>query len=117
MAEEKRGRTPFPPNSVIIRWKRCASPFFYASRRLRKGWRSGELLILGLALAVAVAAVSAVALFTERMRDAIANQTGETLGADLMYTSRDPIPQPVWDAVAASGARHLGAVQFPSVVV
>ncbi|MGQ0587704.1 MAG: ABC transporter permease [Gammaproteobacteria bacterium] len=89
----------------------------YALRRLRKGWRSGELMILGLALAVAVAAVSAVALFTERMRDAIANQTGETLGADLMYTSRDPIPQAVWDAVAATGAQHLGAVQFPSVVV
>ncbi|MGH8442370.1 MAG: ABC transporter permease [Nevskiaceae bacterium] len=89
----------------------------YALRRLRKGWRSGELLILGLALMVAVAAVSAVALFTERMRDAIAGQTGETLGADLLYSSRDPIPAPVWDAVAASGARHLGVVQFPSVVV
>ncbi len=89
----------------------------YALRRLRKGWRSGELLILALALAVAVAAVSAVSLFTDRMRNAIASQTGETLGADLMFTSRDPLPQALWDSVAASDASHVAVVQFPSVVV
>ena len=89
----------------------------YALRRLRKGWRSGELLILSLALAVAVAAVSAVSLFTERMREGIASQTGETLGADLMFTSRDPVPDAVVAAVTASGAAQLPVVQFPSVVV
>jgi len=88
----------------------------YALRRLRKGWRSGELLILAIALAVAVAAVSAVSLFTDRMRNAIASQTGETLGADLMYSSRDPLPDAVVAAVAASGAGHGAVVQFPSVV-
>jgi putative ABC transport system permease protein len=89
----------------------------YAVRRLRQGWRSGELLILTLALTVAVAAVSAVSLFTDRMRNAIASQTGDTLGADLLYSSRDPIPQAVAATVAASGAAHLTVVQFPSVVV
>ncbi len=95
---------------------RAPAALAYALRRLRKGWRSGELLILALALAVAVAAVSAVSLFTERMREAIARQTGDTLGADLMFTSRDPIRDPITDAVRASGARHLAVVQFPSVV-
>ena len=94
-----------------------ASAFAYALRRLRKGWRSGELLILTLALTVAVAAVSAVGLFTERMRAAIASQTGETLGADLMFTSRDPIPESVSRAVAAGGAAHTSVVQFPSVAL
>jgi putative ABC transport system permease protein len=89
----------------------------YAFRRLRKGWRSGELLILALALAVAVAAVSAVSLFTERMRGAIAAQTGDTVGADLMFSSRDPLPAGVVDAVRDTGAAHLRVVTFPSVVV
>ena len=98
-------------------WVRAFAGTTYALRRLRKGWRSGELLILTLALTVAVAAVSAVSLFTERMRNAIASQTGETLGADLMFSSRDPIPQSVATAVANSGAAHVAVVQFPSVVI
>lgn len=94
-----------------------ASALAYALRRLRRGWRSGELLILSLAVAVAVAAVSAVSLFTERMRQAIANQTGETLGADLMFSSRDPLPEDIVAAVAQSGASHTSVVQFPSVAL
>lgn len=89
----------------------------YALRRLRKGWRSGELLILALALVIAVAAVSAVSLFTERLRAGIAGQTGETLGADLMFTSRDPLPPDLGQAIAASGAALQPVTTFPSVVV
>ena len=89
----------------------------YAVRRLRKGWRSGELLILALALVIAVAAVSAVSLFTERLRAGIAGQTGETLGADLMFSSRDPLPAEVAEAAAASGAAQQPVTTFPSVVV
>jgi putative ABC transport system permease protein len=89
----------------------------YAVRRLRRGWRSGELLILALAMVVAVGAMSAVSLFFSSMREAIANQTGDTLGADLVFRSRNPIPAQVLDALDASGARRLPAVIFVSVVV
>lgn len=92
------------------------SALAYAVRRLRKGWNSGELLILSLALAVAVAAVAAVGLFTERMRLAIASQTGETLGADLMFSSRAPLPPEFARAAADSGAATSPLVLFPSVV-
>ena len=40
----------------------------YGVRRLRRGWKSGELLILALALVVAVGAMSAVSLFFSSMR-------------------------------------------------
>ncbi|HUR41828.1 MAG TPA: FtsX-like permease family protein [Verrucomicrobiae bacterium] len=95
----------------------AAAPTGYALRRLRKGWRSGELMILTLALAVAVAAVAAVSLFTGRLNEAIALQTGETLGADLMLTSRDPLPKEVTKAAQATGATLAPVVQFPSVVL
>ena len=91
--------------------------FAYAFRGLRKGWRSGELLILSLALAVAVAAVSAVSLFTDRLRLGIERQSGDTLGADLMFSSRDPLPAALAAAIAGSNARHTDVVQFPSVAV
>lgn len=89
----------------------------FALRRLRRGWKSGELLILTLALAVAVAALSAVGLFTDRVRSAIDNQTGDTLGADLLFSSRNPLPDSLLEKVTASGARSSGFTQFPSVVL
>ncbi len=91
--------------------------FAYATRRLRKGWRSGELLILALALVVAVAAMSAVSLFFSSMREAIAQQTGDTLGADHVFRSRNPIPDEVLAALDESGAQRLPAVVFASVIV
>jgi putative ABC transport system permease protein len=92
-------------------------PGAYALRRLRRGWRSGELLILALAMVVAVGAMSAVSLFFSSMGEAIARQTGETLGADLVLTSRNPIPADTLAAVDATGARRLPAVVFASVIL
>jgi putative ABC transport system permease protein len=94
-----------------------ASAFAYARRRLRRGWSSGELLILALALVVAVGAMSAVSLFYSSMREAVARQTGDTLGADHVFRSRNPIPDDVLAAIDASGVQRLPAVVFASVVV
>jgi len=88
----------------------------YAVRRLRKGWRSGDLLILSLAVAVAVAAASAVSLFTERVRAAISAQAGDALGADLVAQSRNALPAEFVAQARATGARAAAVVNLPSVV-
>ncbi|WP_028007479.1 ABC transporter permease [Solimonas flava] len=93
-----------------------AGAFAFALRRLRRGWRSGELLIVLLALAIAVAATGSVRLFTERVRQAIAEQSGDTLGADLVYRSRDALPATLRERAAALGLRTLDVTQFSSVV-
>lgn len=93
-----------------------ASALAYAGRRLRRGWRSGELFILTLALAVAVAAVGAVNLFTERVRLGLAQQTGEALGGDLLYSSRKPIPEDLTASARALGLGSTNLVNFTSVV-
>ncbi|MFA5941848.1 MAG: FtsX-like permease family protein [Sinimarinibacterium sp.] len=88
----------------------------FAARRLRRGWRSGELLILTLALTVAVAAVGAVNLFTERVRAALSAQTGESLGGDLLYSGRKPLPDTLRDAAGELGLYTTRVVSFTSVV-
>lgn len=93
------------------------SPLILALRRLRRGWRSGELLILSLSLMIAVAAASAVGSFTERVREAIARQSGETMGADVVITSRDPLPPPLRASIAQIGLRTADKVEFPSVAL
>jgi putative ABC transport system permease protein len=91
-----------------------ASALAYATRRLRRGWRSGELVVLALALAVAVSAVSAVNLFTERVRAALEAQTGEALGGDLLFRSRKPLPDTI--RVPSPEVRSVDTTSFATVV-
>lgn len=89
----------------------------YALRRLRRGWRSGELLILMLALMVSVAAATAVGQFSDRLRSSIARQSGDVLAADAVIRSRDPLPA-VWpERATAQGLRLAHSVEFPTIAV
>lgn len=89
----------------------------YGLRRLRRAWSSGELRILALAIVIAVAASSAVGLFSGRVRAALEDQTGEAFGADAAIRSRDPLPAALMDRVATLELRTAEVVQFPSVAL
>lgn len=89
----------------------------YALRRLRSAAGAGELRILALAIVVAVAAASAVGLFSGRMRGALEAQSGETLGADLLVTGRDPIPAHIGAAADAARLRRVSYTAFPSLLI
>ncbi|HKY90217.1 MAG TPA: hypothetical protein VJM11_04220, partial [Nevskiaceae bacterium] len=87
----------------------------FALSGLRRGWKSPELLILAIAIAVAVAASSAVTLFSDRVARAIANQSGETFGADASFLSRTPLSEELVGALERIGVRRTALVQFPSM--
>ncbi len=89
----------------------------FSSRRLRRGWRSGELLILTLALVVSVASASAVGLFSDRVRRAVTQQSGDAIGADALISSRDALPQTLVDELRATGLRTARITEFASVVL
>ena len=57
--------------------------FLQALRMTRRDWRAGELRFLLIALVVAVAALSSVGFFVDRMRSALARDAHQLLGADL----------------------------------
>ena len=83
---------------------------------LRRWLRTPELLILAAAVAVAVAASSAVSLFSDRVSRALEDQSGEAFGADAALQSRDPLPAELEAALQAEGdLRRARLVQFPSV--
>jgi putative ABC transport system permease protein len=63
-----------------------------ALRALLRDWRSGELTLLSLALLVAVASVSALNNFTSLVEQQLNQQAGQLLGADVVVTSKAPIP-------------------------
>lgn len=83
---------------------------------LRRWLRTPELLILAAAVVVAVAASSAVTLFSDRISRALEDQSGEAFGADAALRSREPLPAELDARLAGDLAlRRARLVQFPSV--
>lgn len=85
-------------------------------RMLRRDWRAGELRILAAALVVAVASVTAVGFFTDRIRLALERQATELLGGDLVVSSDHPLPDLSVDGPSPT-LRRARAVEFPSMVI
>lgn len=87
----------------------------HALRMTRRDWRAGELRFLLAALAVAVAALSAVGFFVERMNAALERDATELLGADLLVRSDYPVRE-AWRAEAAArGLAIADTISFPSM--
>lgn len=70
-----------------------------ALRLLRRDWRSGELRVLMLAVVIAVASVSSVGFFTDRIAQALAQQANALLGGDAVIAADHP-PRAEWLAAA-----------------
>ena len=84
---------------------------------LWREWRSGELRLVTLALILAVAAVTSVGFFTDRVKQALAQQGNELLAADLVVESKDPLPESFTQQTLQRGLRQALTLTFPSVVM
>lgn len=56
-------------------------------RMLWRDWRGGELNILAVGLIIAVASITAVGFFTDRIEQGLQTQSAELIAADLVITS------------------------------
>lgn len=89
--------------------------FLHALRMTRRDWRAGELRFLLAALAIAVAALSAVGFFVDRMNRALTQDAAQLLGADLVVRADYPV-RPEWRAHAGElGLTLADTVSFPSM--
>ena len=88
----------------------------FALRSFGRELRSGEVLVLLAAVALAVAALTAVGFLTDRIGKAVARQANEVLAADLRLRSQEPIPD-TWKSLAEqNGLQTAETMIFPSVV-
>lgn len=88
----------------------------FALFALARDWKSGEIAVLVAALLVAVAALTGVGFFTDRISQAVIRQAAEVLAADLRLQGSRP---PSEDYVTEARARGLATARtasFPSVV-
>jgi putative ABC transport system permease protein len=82
---------------------------------LARDWRAGELRILGLALVVAVTAVTSVAFFADRVRQGLVRDAHQLLGADVLLVADKPWPGEVRDEIARRGLAVAEATWFISM--
>ena len=81
-----------------------------------RGWRGGEFSLLWIALVLAVASVSGVAGFAERLEGAMQDRNRDFLAADQVLRSSRPIDAVQLDAAMSEGLDVARIVSFRSMV-
>src|SRR3954471_22849965 len=92
------------------------APLALPARMLRRNWSAGELRVLLLALFIAVASVTTVGFFADRVQSALDHQANELLGGDLVMIADHPIPPSALEAARAQRLTIAQTETFPSMV-
>jgi putative ABC transport system permease protein len=88
----------------------------FALRSFGRELRSGEVLVLLAAVALAVGALTAVGFLTDRIGKAVARQANEVLAADLRLRSQERVPADWRDLAHDYDLETAETMSFPSVV-
>lgn len=86
-----------------------------ALRMTARDWRAGELRFLLVALIVAVAALTSVGFFIDRMRAGMDRDAHQLLGADLLVNTDNPVRREWRDEALRRGLLLADTVTFPSM--
>lgn len=93
------------------------TPWRLAIRNFLRGLRAGSLTVLLLALTVAVAAVTSVGFFIDRVRVSVEREAAGVLAADLRIRSNDPLNPEYLAEAGRLGLATAEVVSFPTVIL
>lgn len=99
-----RAMTPIPPSLWTL-----------ARRQLGRDFRAGELRLLMVAVMLAVAALTAVGFFADRLNRGLARDARALLGGDAIVVSDQPPPAPLLERARSQGLRSVRTLSFPSM--
>jgi putative ABC transport system permease protein len=88
-----------------------------ALRLLGRDFRAGELRLMALSLVLAVASVTTVAFFADRVRQALTQEASQLLGADVVVVSDRPIEALLSEEASRLGLSRTATTRFPSMIV
>ncbi len=86
-------------------------------RMLVRDWRAGELRVLAMALVVAVASITSVSFFADRVGRALVRDAHQLLGADLVLVSDHPWQAGIAEEIARHGLESARATTFISMAI
>ncbi len=90
--------------------------FTLAQRMLRRNWRAGESRVLLVALFIAVASVTTVGFFADRVESALNQQANELIAADAVVIADKPVRQIFRDEATRLHFTTAETITFPSMV-
>ncbi len=86
-----------------------------AWRQLLRDFRAGELRLLVVAVMLAVAALSAVGFFADRLNQSLARDARQMLGGDAIVASDQPTPEAFAERARTLGLGVARTIAFPSM--
>ncbi|HMM70737.1 MAG TPA: ABC transporter permease, partial [Rhodocyclaceae bacterium] len=84
-------------------------------RMFRRDGRAGELTLLALAIVVAVASLTAVGLFADRVERSLSRDANQLLGGDLVLTADHPLPERYVRMAQDMGLKTSASLRFTSM--
>ncbi len=93
-----------PPSIAALAWRQTLRDF-----------RAGELRLLALAVLLAVAALSAVGFFADRLNSGLARDARALLGGDAIVGSDQPTPPELVSRARELGLKLASSASFPSM--
>lgn len=109
--------SPLTPHSSPRKGLGMSRTLALALQLLARDWRAGELTLIGVAVMIAVASVTSVGFFTDRVYQALHRQANQLLGADLVVVADRPVPQEFEAEAARRGLAVTHMLRFPSMAV
>ena len=89
---------------------------------LRQGWRTlwrdlraGELRLLIVAVTLAVAALTSVGFFADRLKGGLERDARPLLGGDVVVSSDNPTPPAFLERARSMGLQAVGTLSFPTM--
>jgi len=84
-------------------------------RSLWRDLRAGELRLLIVAVTLAVAALTAVGFFADRLKGGLQRDARQLLGGDAVISSDNPTPQAFIDQARTLGLQNVMTLGFPTM--
>ena len=103
-ASDPLAPAPRPPGALRLAW-----------RQTLRDLRAGELRLLALAVTLAVAALTAVGFFADRLDSGLARDARQLLGGDAVIGSDQPPPPEFIARARALGLNVATSADFPSM--
>ena len=86
----------------------------FATRNFARGLRAGRLTVLMIALTVAVAAITSIGFFIDRVRGSVAQEAAGMIAADLRETGSEPLQAADLAEAQRRGLRTAEVTSFPT---
>ena len=113
--QAKEPQAPLNPSVAMLTEHSWLRAFQLGWRNLWRDFRSGELNLLIISVVLAVAALTAVGFFSDRLQAGLWRDARQLLGGDAVVVSDKPTPANFQQKAEALGLRTNATLSFPSM--